>query len=113
MKYIKKGILYYWYTGEKKIAVVSGIATSIINLLFLTVTSGGSAAILAILLVFDHLIILLILGYIVIRNFIPSIAINKLDEFFLKNFIFLIIAWIVSRFITNVIAEKVFKKELQ
>ena len=115
LKYFKKGILHYWYTGEKKIAITGGIVGTILNFIVLFLTVGSSAFALVLMLLMDHLLIIFILLYvIVLRNIIPiKNLVSMADEFFIENIIFLILGWLLNRLITNFIAEKYFKYKLK
>ncbi|RLA82653.1 MAG: hypothetical protein DRG78_06605 [Epsilonproteobacteria bacterium] len=113
IQYIRHGILYYWYTGDKKIAILGGITGSLINITFLSVVSGGSALLLVLLLLFDHLLIIICLMYIIFLRNLALLPTEKIDSFFMENFIYLAIGWIINRVITNLIAEKFFQKELK
>ena len=114
MKYMQHGILYYWYTDNKKVAIGGALAGSLINIVFLTLASGGNAVLLVSLLLMDHLLIILLIFYFtVIRNFLYIEALQKnIDNYFLENFAYLIIGWAVNRIITNLIAEKFYNIQL-
>ena len=106
-KYLKNGLLFYWYTGNKKIA-------SIINLGLLFITVGGAGMVYFILmLIMDHLIILFLAFYLIVRNFIPLESLqNVLDSVIIENFVILLICWIINRVVINLTAEKIYKYKI-
>lgn len=114
-KYLKNGLLYYWYTGNKRIAITGFLIASIINLGLLFITVGGTGMVYFILmLIMDHLIILFLAFYLIVRNFIPLESLqNVLDSVIIENFMILLICWIINRVVINLTAEKIYKYELK
>lgn len=115
-KYLKNGLLFYWYTGEKEIAVTGFLIASILNLLLLYITVGGFGIIyFIIMLIMDHLIVLCLAFYLIIRNYIPDLVLNNLnlDSFIFENLLILLGCWLINRIIINLTAEKMYKYELK
>ncbi len=109
-KYLKNGLLFYWYTGEKKIAVTGFFLSSIINLILLFLTVGNFGIIIFILmLIMDHLIILFLAVYLIIRNFIQF---DFLDSLVIENIFILLICLFINRLVINLTAEKIYKYNL-
>jgi hypothetical protein len=114
LKYFKNGLLFYWYTKERKIAITGFLIASIINLGILFVTIGGTGIIYFILmLIMDHLIILCLAFYLMLRNYIPDVVCSILDSVVLKNLLILLVCWLISRIVINLVAEKFFKYDLK
>ncbi|QEZ88363.1 putative membrane protein [Aliarcobacter cibarius] len=115
-KYLKNGLLFYWYTGNKRIAITGFLIASIINLFLLYITIGGFGIIyFIIMLIMDHLIILCLAFYLIIRNYIPDLVLNNLnlDSFIFENLLILLGCWLINRIIINLTAEKIYKYELK
>ena len=116
LKYLKKGLLFYWYTGERKIAIIGFLIASILNLFLLYITVGGFGIIYFILmLIMDHLTILCLAFYLIIRSYIPDLVLNNLslDSFIFTNLLILVVCWLINRVIINLVAEKLHKYELK
>ena len=113
-KYLKNGLLFYWYKNNKKIAITGFLIASIINLCFLFIIVGGVGMIYFILmLIMDHLIILFLAFYLIVRNFIPLESLqNVLDSVIIENFVILLICWIINRVVRNLTAEKIYKYKI-
>lgn len=113
-KYFRNSLLFYWYTGEKKIAISGFLLASSINLLILYMTIGGVGIIYFILmLIMDHLIILFLAFYLIIRNYIPfDLLQNTLDSVIIENFLILLLCWVINRMVINFTAEKIYKYKL-
>ena len=115
-KYLKNGLLYYWYTGNKRISITGFLIASIINLFLLYITVGGFGIIyFIIMLIMDHLIILCLAFYLIIRNYIPDLVLSNLnlDSFIFENLLILLGCWLINRIIINLTAEKIYKYELK
>ena len=66
------------------------------------------------MLIMDHLIILFLAFYLIVRNFIPLESLqNVLDSVIIENFVILLICWIINRVVINLTAEKIYKYELK
>lgn len=115
-RYLKNGMLFYWYTGERRIAVTGFLIASILNLLLLYITVGGFGIIyFIIMLIMDHLIVLCLAFYLIIRNYIPDLVLNNLnlDSFIFENLLILLGCWLINRVVVNLTAEKIYKYELK
>lgn len=114
IKYLKNSLSFYWYTGEKKIALGAGAIGILLSILFLVVTVGANGIALIFAIIADKLIIWGSLLYIFfIRNMIPLEMISdRIDAFFMQYFIYALIAILLNRMIVNLVAEKVFAYNL-
>lgn len=107
-RYLKKGLLFYWYTGERKIVIIGFSIALLINLILLFFTLGYQGMIIFILfLIMDHLMILFFIFYLIIRNYIPfDFLKDNIDENLFKYLLVLLICWIINRIIINITAER-------
>jgi len=111
-KYLKNSLPYYWYTGEKKIAISAGTIGIVISILFLFVTIGTNAISLILVFIADKLMAWGLLLYIFyIRDIIP-VGTDAIDNYFIENFIYILIAILINRVIVNLVAENFFNYNL-
>lgn len=109
LPYLRRGILFYWYTGERRIAITSVLVTSIVYLIALSLFGATNLFVLVLLLLMDHLVIVFIAVYVIaIRTVLPDMLIEELDAFIMSYSIYIIAGWIGNRIITNLIASKLF-----
>jgi len=115
LKYLKYSLPYYWYTGEKKIAMGAGTIGLVLSTLFLIVMVGTSAVSLLFVLIFDKLMLTALIFYLFfIRNIVPiDMITDAIDNLFIENFIYISIAMIVNRIVVNIVAEKLFGYKLE
>lgn len=98
---------YYWYTGRKKVALIS----LALSLLLLTLILNGffSFSVWAILLalLLDAVGFIVIVIYLIsLRAFIPLALVEQTDALVLDYFVLPIcIAFILSRFVTFLVAK--------
>ncbi len=108
-RYIKRGILFYWYTGQRAIAVTSLGITVLLYMLLLWATGATSLVMLVLLIFMDHLLLIFLLVYlIVVRSLVPDLLSSELDALMLQYSLPILLGWLANRLIANLVATKLF-----
>ncbi|SEB10658.1 hypothetical protein SAMN05660964_03577 [Thiothrix caldifontis] len=103
---IPKSYWYYWHTGNKPVAVISMILSAAVTGVVLALSVGFSiwAIILAVLL--DSIGFLVILIYVIVRGYFPSLMLEQADAFVLYQLMIPVcIAFLAGRLITFWVAK--------
>ena len=107
--YVRRGILFYWYTGQRRLAIASASVTTILYLDVLWVLGAKSLFALVLLLMMDHLLIIsMVLYVIVVRPLFPGFLAGELDAFVASYWLIIVAGWVGNRVITNVVASRLF-----
>ncbi len=107
--YLRHGILFYWYTGERRIAIAGASVTTILYLAVLWVLGARSLFALVLLLMMDHLLIIFMILYMIaVRPLFPGFLAGELDAFVASYWLFIVAGWVGNRVITNAIASRLF-----
>ena len=113
IKYLKNSLAFYWHTGEKKLALVSGGVAILFSSIVLLIEAGGSAFVLIMMLFFEKLLVIFFTLYLLIfRSFMPSVFTHFIDKFFIPYIGIMILLLILDRVIINIVAEKFFGYDL-
>lgn len=109
LSYVKRGILFYWYTGQRRIAITGAAATTILYLVCLWLLGAKGLIALVFLLMMDHLLIIFMVLYMIaIRPLFPAFLIGELDAFMASYWLVVLVGWVGNRVITNAIALRIF-----
>ena len=107
--HVRRGILFYWYTGERRIAIAGASATTILYLAVLWVLGANSLFALVLLLMMDHLLIIFMILYVIaVRPLFPGFLAGEMDAFVASYWLFILAGWVGNRVITNAIASRFF-----
>lgn len=71
--HVRRGILFYWYTGERRIAIAGALVSTILYLVVLWVLGAKSVFALVLLMMMDHLLIIFMILYVfAVRPLFPG-----------------------------------------
>lgn len=101
-----KSYWYYWYTGNKTVAVISMISSAALTGLVLALSIGFSLWGIMLAVLLDAVGFLVILIYVAVRSDLPSLVLEQTDAFMLDQFVIpLCIAFLLGRLITFWVAK--------
>ncbi|MFZ1386002.1 MAG: hypothetical protein WBP46_02240 [Thiolinea sp.] len=98
---------YYWYTGKKKVAVLSmALSFLLLSLIFNGLFSFSVWAVLLALLLDAVGFVVIAIYFISLRSFIPEALLTQTDSLVVHYFVLPIcIAFVLSRFVTFLVAK--------